>query len=382
MIGTLKTLNFARTKLSRIGFPVPAYYNPADHYLAMLAANKITNDGQRTYQKICNQFEESKEGDRVVKFVEEIRGHRMVCHFADSFAYNASYWDQMIVLIYRNVLTVAREPMICRARMMQNVFIALLLGAIYFPQDKELGQASVMNINGAIFIFLVNISFANVYLVIHVFCSEMGLFLREYSSCLYRASAYYLSKQIAELPMFLLNTVIFGSIFYWMVGLYSGENFSERFLTFIAIGCLVTLVVLGFGYMVSCLSGTLPVAMAVNPALTAPLFLYAGYFVNQDTMQSWLVWIKYISWFFYGMELLMVNQWQGIEITCDNRNITGSSRCFETGEAVLDFFKYNPDFFYRDIGLLLLLVIVFRLIGIIALQRRALNSARRTNTFL
>lgn len=38
-------------------------------------------------------------------------------------------------------------------------------------------------------------------------------------------------------------------------------------------------------------------------------------------MPDWLVWIQYISWFYYGNEALTINQWKDVgedEITCDN----------------------------------------------------------------
>jgi hypothetical protein len=31
----------------------------------------------------------------------------------------------------------------------------------------------------------------------------------------------------------------------------------------------------------------------------------------------WLIWLKYLSWFLYGYEALMINQWTGIkDIPC------------------------------------------------------------------
>lgn len=44
--------------------------------------------------------------------------------------------------------------------------IALILGAIYFGQ--ELDQKGVMNLNGALFLFLTNMTFQNVFAVINV----------------------------------------------------------------------------------------------------------------------------------------------------------------------------------------------------------------------
>lgn len=44
--------------------------------------------------------------------------------------------------------------------------VGLLIGAIFFGQ--ELDQNGVMNINGALFLFLTNMTFQNVFSVINV----------------------------------------------------------------------------------------------------------------------------------------------------------------------------------------------------------------------
>lgn len=44
--------------------------------------------------------------------------------------------------------------------------IAILIGVIFFGQ--ELNQDGVMNMNGAIFLFLTNMTFQNVFSVINV----------------------------------------------------------------------------------------------------------------------------------------------------------------------------------------------------------------------
>ena len=41
--------------------------------------------------------------------------------------------------------------------------------------------------------------------------------------------------------------------------------------------------------------------------------------INLDcrSVPVWLVWLKYLSWFLYSNELLMINQWEGAEMKCD-----------------------------------------------------------------
>jgi hypothetical protein len=35
-------------------------------------------------------------------------------------------------------------------------------------------------------------------------------------------------------------------------------------------------------------------------------------FIYVRDVPVWLIWLKYISWFLYGYEALLVNQWDGI----------------------------------------------------------------------
>ena len=69
-----------------------------------------------------------------------------------------------------------------------------------------------------------------------VFCMELPIFLREHFNGMYRTDIYFLCKQLAEFPLFLITPIIFVAIFYYMVGMNPAF---ERF----AMCCLVILLV-------------------------------------------------------------------------------------------------------------------------------------------
>lgn len=103
-----------------------------------------------------------------------------------------------------------------------------------------------MNINGALFLFLTNMTFQNVFAVVNVFCTELPVFLRESRSRLYRTETYFLGKSLAELPLFILVPFIFTAIAYPMVGLR--PTFSN-FMIALGIMALVANVATSFGTM-------------------------------------------------------------------------------------------------------------------------------------
>ena len=80
--------------------------------------------------------------------------------------------------------------------------IALILGVIYYGQENT--QSGIMNINGALFLLLTNMSFSNMFAVVNVFCMELPIFLREHFNGMYRTDVYFLCKQIAEFPLFII----------------------------------------------------------------------------------------------------------------------------------------------------------------------------------
>lgn len=82
------------------------------------------------------------------------------------------------------------------------------------------------------------------FLLPQVFCSELPVFMREHHNGMYRTDVYFLSKTLAEVPIFLVIPILFTSIMYYIVGL---NPKLIHFLTAILFITLVSLVAVSFG---------------------------------------------------------------------------------------------------------------------------------------
>lgn len=120
--------------------------------------------------------------------------------------------------------------------------VSLFIGALYFGQT--LTESGVMNINGALFIFLTNMTFQNVFAVINVFSSELQIFLREHRNGMYRTDVYFLCKTIAEMPLFTFIPLLFTCITYYLIGL---NPEMPRFFLTCGIVILVANAAISFG---------------------------------------------------------------------------------------------------------------------------------------
>ncbi len=123
--------------------------------------------------------------------------------------------------------------------------MAFVLGVFYYSQ--EIDQQGVTNINAAMFLTLIALTFLNMMAVVNVFCVEMPIFMREYYNGMYGIDVYFLSKQIAEIPVFVLTPLLYNAVFYWLVGLRMEFN---RYVVNTVAMIFLTQIVVGFGAVV------------------------------------------------------------------------------------------------------------------------------------
>jgi len=58
------------------------------------------------------------------------------------------------------------------------------------------------------------------------------------------------------------------------------------------------------------------VAMTLMPVVVTPLMLFAGYFANSNSIPVFLIEFEYISFFKWGLQALMWNQYDDIQLSC------------------------------------------------------------------
>lgn len=165
----------------------------------------------------------------------------------------------------------------------------------------------------------------------------MPVFLRESRSNLYRTDTYFLGKTVAELPLFLVIPLIFTSITYPMIGLRADWT---AFAITCALVTLVANVSTSFGYFISCSSSSISMALSIGPPIIIPFLLFGGYFLNAGSVPVYFEWLSYVSWFRYGNEGLMINQWASLgegEIACTRPNAT----CPASGRVILETLNFD-----------------------------------------
>ncbi|EFN77859.1 Protein white [Harpegnathos saltator] len=112
-------------------------------------------------------------------------------------------------------------------------------------------------------------------------------------------------------------------------------------------------------------------ALSVGPPVIIPFMLFGGFFLNTASVPSYFEWFSYLSWFRYGNEALLINQWAEVDtIQCTRSNTT----CPRSGRTVLQTYNFKVDDFWIDIICLFSLIAAFRLLAFLALLSKTRRS--------
>ncbi|XP_062517485.1 protein white-like [Corticium candelabrum] len=365
----------AKAYFASHGYVCPENYNPADFYvhtLAIVPGNET--ECRQKVKELCDLFQSNTDtnAQSVTDTVEEYydqQNDEVGYEIKSGSGYRGSIWSQFLLLLWRSWITQTRDPTLVRVKFGQAIFMAVLMGLIYLqvPHDEH----RLQNISGVLFFVCVNGSLVNLFAVLQTFPIEMPVFLREHGSRLYRTEIYYVTKHLSDIPFLVILTFIYSVIIYWMVGL---REEADKFFIFYGLLLLIANIAMGVGYAISAAATTVPVALAFGPVTIIPMMLFGGLFVNISSIPVYFYWISYLSWFYYGFEVLSINEWADITTTGCPSNVIG---CAPNGTEALKFFGLKEGNYNRDIGILFALFIASRIAGLLILKLRVYYHEKR-----
>jgi len=306
-------LNGAKDFFSRVGFPCEENYNPADHYIWELSVIEGREmECEKKIDAICAAFDKSTEKTSMAN-EKRISDKQVVKEKINEYNKNSvSFFVSFYWLLWRSLIAQYRDKATIGMKFGQNLGTALIVGLVYLrvPWDSRINpyeEVDAFNINGAIFSLVCSFSFTYLFLVVFAFPRMQVVLRREYYDGLYKLGTAFMAEIIAGIPFLLAMPFFFVGIQYCMVGMAPGWSaYFSVYLTCILIALSAT----GYGYMISALAPTVEAANALAPPLMVPLLLFGGFFLQSDSVPPYFIWLKYISWFYYGAENLYVTQWR------------------------------------------------------------------------
>ena len=273
------------------GFLCPEYSNPSEYLLELL-----TNTGENfeANMKILKEAAVTEMPEIDPKPLPDVFKREPI-----------SFIKQTALLVNRSSLNILRNVMAIVYKAVANLCFLLIVAAAYFQSCDETTLTSISDRAGIIFVIVVFMAFIGVNSTTSL-STDKSLFIREQASKTYNPAAFYLSKLLFDIPFDQIMVFIMSFFLYLVVGLSLDSAGQIFFFVFVII--LLDFTTRGWGNFLLIALPNLEAASAATPFVVIIQLLFAGLFINYDSIPVYLKWLEYMSMFKYSWSALMINE--------------------------------------------------------------------------
>ncbi|RLN55369.1 hypothetical protein BBP00_00008521 [Phytophthora kernoviae] len=278
----------------------------------------------------------------------------------------SSSYAQFELLCLRFFRMYWRTPTYNLTRLMINVVLACVFAIIYQGTDYTTYSGANAGV-GLIFVSTIFLGLIGFNSVMPVAADERTAFYRERSSETYNALWYFVASTLAEIPYVFLATLLFCIIFYPSVG-FSG--FTTFFYFWLVVG-MYTLQCVYLGQLLVYALPSVAVATALGALLNSIFMLFAGFNPPTGNIPTGYKWIHWISPPTYSTAILT----SLVFADCDSgdgcetlKNAPPTFGEITLKEYVEETFDMKHDDIWRNVLILLILIVCFRLLALVSLR--------------
>lgn len=363
-----------------VGFPVPVFSSPADHFISMVSPGfkdqKIsefvayyntecaTTVAAEVHDQISNPGMSSSEVlERSFGALEAVFGDLAIStkRVLSGSPYVAPVGTQFVVVFSRAVSLMLRNKWGLLRELIASVVKALVLGIAFLGIYDQVPLAQV----GFIFILC---QMEVITLVQSMGPSiEMRTIMKyEVSDRLYRDEVFILSMTIVDIFKFLALNIVYVTIAFALSG-FEWRHFG----IFYAWELLTCLTFQSFFQMVAAIGKTATEAHAIAQPIYFLFVLFNGYFVTKATVVFWMEWAIYISPLFYFINqvsvALFLDGTPRYIFSEDGEKVVNPAY-LDSGQYVIDYYRFR-DMQTIAVFVLLCEIILFRVLQVVFLKK-------------
>ncbi|KAK9507438.1 hypothetical protein O3M35_007291 [Rhynocoris fuscipes] len=304
--------------LRSLGLECPSYHNPADYVMEVACGEHgdvhdklvlavvngkcaVYNSHEKNNKELLANGDASHNNSNAMSCTSALlHSDESLSTKGPSPGFPTSSFKQFAILINRTFLSIVRDQMLTRMRLISHVFIGLLIGLLYYDIGNE--ASKVMNNAGCIFFTVLFLMFTAMMPTVLTFPLEMSVFVREHLNYWYSLKSFYIAKTMADLPFQIAFSVIYIAIVYFMT---SQPLDPIRFFMVLLMCVLTSLVAQSLGLLIGA-AMDIETGVFLGPVTSIPVLLFSGFFVNFSTIPWYMQWVTYVSYIRYGFEGCMV----------------------------------------------------------------------------
>jgi len=220
--------------------------------------------------------------------------------------FHQSFWENTRTLMRRQLMITFRNKPYLFGRGLMITVMGLLYATTFYQFDPTEIQV-VMGIifAGTLFLSLGQAS------QLPTFMAMRDIFYKQRGANFFRTSSYVLANSISQLPICIAETLIFGTLVYWMCGFVSH---AEQFFLFLLILFLTNVGLGSFFFALTSAAPDINIATPISMASTLIFIIFAGFIITESQIPDYFIWIYWITPVSWTLRALAVIEYRAPEL--------------------------------------------------------------------
>ncbi|TMW67510.1 hypothetical protein Poli38472_011130 [Pythium oligandrum] len=223
-------------------------------------------------------------------------------HFDQIPEFHQSFIASTKTLVRRQMKITLRNTAFIKGRGFMVILMGLLYSSTFWQLDAKDAQV-VMGIlfQGVLFLALGQAS------QIPTIMSAREIFYKQRGANFYRTSSYVFACSVAQIPLAVLETIVFGIMLYWMCGMVA------QFVPYLIFELLLLLTNLAFAacfFFLSALAPDMHIAKPLSMVSVMFFVLLAGFVISRGQIPDYFIWLYWLNPIAWCLRALAINQYR------------------------------------------------------------------------
>uniref|UniRef100_K3WZJ5 ABC transporter domain-containing protein n=1 Tax=Globisporangium ultimum (strain ATCC 200006 / CBS 805.95 / DAOM BR144) TaxID=431595 RepID=K3WZJ5_GLOUD len=279
--------------------------------------------------------------------------------------FHQSFWENTWTLIRRESMVTMRNT----PALMGRAVMMILMGLVYSVTFFQLNPTQVQVVMGIVFATVLFLSLSQMALI-PIFVAGRDVFYKQRHANFYRTSSYVLANSISQIPFVLAETLVFGTMVYWMCGFHSSGS------AYIVFELLLFLSDLAFGawfFFIAAISPNIHMANPIANVSVLFFMLFAGFVVLKSQIPDYFIWLYWLSPISWSIRAIAINEYRSDKYdVCDYDGVAYCEQFggMTMGEYYLSLFDVQSKKEWVVYGVLFMVMayLLFMVLSYIALE--------------
>jgi len=203
------------------------------------------------------------------------------------------------------------------ARAVRYIVMGLIMGALFWRRAPT--QVGSLIYPSVLFVAIITVGLGSLKTLPEILDSR-AVFHKHCSNHFYDPFPFLLSQSLVEIPICFLESLIFSTILYFMVGLNTSDG-GRRYGFLVLCMFLLDVTMANLTRFIAFISASIHLAAAFANGFLVLFVVFAGFLIPRKHIGNWWIWLFWLSPFNYILDAVIINQFAGLELYCTENEL-------------------------------------------------------------